>query len=384
MLIVSPLDPSTRWGCGGPKRDDLGTAEWRTRRQNSWEGCGSFCRRGERASSPVPGHACSPIGASQNPPPQTLRRFLLTPLVLLFLTAQLGFGRDPQPPKTVRIFTVGNSFSGNATRHLGSLAKVAGDTLILRSASVGGASLELHWKKVEAFEKNPDDLNGRYGNGKSLKEELASEPWDFVTIQQASIQSHDLATYRPFAQRLADYIRRHAPGATLLLHETWEYRVDDPRFSPKSPKPAEPKTQDEMHRSLATAYATIAQELGVRLIPVGDAFHLVDRDPQWGFRPAPFDPKSAQAGELPDQSHSLHVGWQWKKQPDGTLKLSMDGHHASPAGEYLGACVWYETIFGRNVENNAFVPAALNADDAKFLRAAAHRVVAGKEEAATR
>lgn len=27
----------------------------------------------------------------------------------------------------------------------------------------------------------------------------------------------------------------------------------------------------------------------------------------------------------------------------------MDGHHANLAGEYLGACVWYEELFGDSV-----------------------------------
>ena len=213
--------------------------------------------------------------------------------------------------------------------------------------------------------------------GKGLKEDLAGGHWDFITFQQASIKSHDLATYEPFAKQLSDYIKLHAPDATLLLHETWEYRVDDSRFSQKAPKADEPKTQDEMYAGLARAYVTIAKELGVRSLPVGDAFHLANHDPHWGFHPppTPFDPKKAKPGELPDQTHSLNVGWNWKKQPDGTTKLGMDGHHASMAGEYLGACVWYEVMFGRNVENNNFRPKELNADYAKFLRATAHRAV---------
>jgi hypothetical protein len=53
----------------------------------------------------------------------------------------------------------------------------------------------------------------------------------FVTIQQRSISSHDVTTYRPYAANLRDYVKKHAPNAELLLHETWAYRVDDPRFS---------------------------------------------------------------------------------------------------------------------------------------------------------
>lgn len=273
--------------------------------------------------------------------------------------------------KTVRLLTVGNSFSHNASHYLGDLAEAGGDTLILHEDNVGGASMELHWSKAQAFEKDPKDKLGRYSNGKSLKEELASDHWDFVTIQQASILSHDLANYRPFAKLLSDYIKSAAPGATLLLHETWEYRVDDVRFSTAEPKPGEPKTQDEMYAGIANAYSTIAKELNVRLIPVGDAFHLANRDPQWGFKPPAtvFDAKHAKPGELPDQTHSLNVGYNWK------TKLAMDGHHASMAGEYLGACVWYEVMFSKSVENNTFVPKGLDTEYAKFLRGIAHRVV---------
>ena len=303
------------------------------------------------------------------------RRQLLS--LLFVLGARLCFAEAPAQPKTIRLLTVGNSFSHNATHYLGDLAKAAGDTLILREDNVGGASLELHWSKAQAFEKDPADKLGHYTAGKSLKDALTGERWDFITIQQASIKSHDLATYRPFAKQLCDYIKRYAPDATLLLHETWEYRADDSRFSQQTPKPSEPKTQDEMYAGLASAYATIAKELGVRCLPVGDAFHLANRDSHWGFHPIakPFDSKRAQPGELPDQTHSLNVGWNWKNQTDGTMKLSMDGHHANMAGEYLGACVWYEVLFGKSAEGNTFVPAGLDAEYARFLRATAHRAV---------
>ena len=53
----------------------------------------------------------------------------------------------------------------------------------------------------------------------------------------------------------------------------------------------------------------------------------------------------------------------------------MVGHHANMAGEYLGACVCCEVLFGKSVEDNTFVPAGLDAEYAKFLRATAHRAV---------
>ena len=96
----------------------------------------------------------------------------------------------------------------------------------------------------------------------------------------------------------------------MLVHQTWAYRCDDPRFAQQSAKPGEPATQEAMYQELTRAYETIAGELGVRMIPVGDAFHLADTDPAWGFKP----PSAAELAQvtppaLPEQLHSLHSGW---------------------------------------------------------------------------
>lgn len=309
-------------------------------------------------------------------------RLLSLPLLLVLLTGNPcrvlraeDTGRATKP-KTVRLFTIGNSFSHNAVHYLGDLAKASGHTLILQEAIIGGATMERHWVKAQQAEKDPKDPAGLYTMKRSLKQWLAAEPWDFVTIQQASIKSHDVVTYRPFAAQLHAFIKEHAPGAEVLLHQTWAYRCDDPRFSAKSPAPGDPRTQEAMHQSLTSAYATIARELNVRRIPVGDAFHLADTDPQWGYKKdAAFDVKLAKAPALPDQTHSLHMGWQWKKQKDGSMQLLMDGHHANMAGEYLGACVWYEVLFGGSAVGNAFVPKGLDEAYAKFLQETAHRAV---------
>ena len=290
--------------------------------------------------------------------------------------AKAGGGR------TVRLLTIGNSFSANATKYLGDLAKADGNSLVHRPIVVGGASLELHAGKMQANERDPKDKAGLYTNGRSVKDELKADKWDFVTIQQASIKSHDLATYQPFATQLRDYVKLHAPQAELLMHETWEYRVDDSRFTKLSDKPGEPKTQDEMYRMLSAAYSTVAKQLGVRLLPVGEAFHMVNNDAKWGFRaPAPFDPKTLKAPALPDQTHSLNTGWQWKTGKDGSKTLGMDGHHANVAGQYLGGCVWYEVMFGADVTANKFVPAELDAEFARFLRETAHRAVSDSKKA---
>jgi hypothetical protein len=300
-------------------------------------------------------------------------------LVLLLRIQVVGpVAQSAEPAaKTVRLLTVGNSFSRNATRHLEDLVEAGGHELIHRPIIVGGASLQLHADKAQQHELDANDPAGLYANGRSLKQELQSERWDFVTIQQASIRSHDVDAYRPYARQLFDTIRKYAPQAEVVVHQTWAYRCDDPRFAVASPKPGEPATQEAMYQGLSKAYRATAAELGVRMIPVGDAFYRADTDSEWGYRPdAQFDFQNARPPALPDQTHSLHTGWRWSKRPDGTSALGMDGHHANLAGEYLGGCVFYEFLFETSVVGKPFVPAGLDPDFARFLQQTAHDTVA--------
>jgi hypothetical protein len=272
-------------------------------------------------------------------------------LLASLLLAPLRRADGAAVPKTVRLLTIGNSFSGNATHFLGDIAKAAGNVLVHQPMAIGGAAMEVHWTKIRANEKDPQDPAGLYGT-RSLSQALQSGEWDYVTIQQASIKSHDVETYRPFAAQLQEYVKQHAPKV-------------------------EPATREAMFAGLSSAYLTIAKELGVRRIPVGDAFNIADADPEWGFKPdGKFDKATAAPPALPDQTHSLHVGYHWSKAKDGKQTLAMDGHHANAAGEYLGACVFYEVLFKESVVGNTFLPPSLKAEDAKYLQDIAHRAAA--------
>ncbi len=282
--------------------------------------------------------------------------------------------------RTVRLLTIGNSFSRNATHHLPGLVTAGGHELIHHPIIVGGASLELHATKAQAHEAGPKDKAGLYKDGSSLRQRLQEQPWDFDTVQQASIKSHDPATYQPFGPWLAGYVRQHAPTARLLVHQTWAYRADDPRFTKPSNKPGEPATRADMHTGLTAAYEQLAAEINAGLLPVGDAFNLAETDPRWGYQAdAKFDFKTAKPPALPDQTHSLHVGWRWKKQSNGQQTLGMDGHHAGLAGEYLGACVWYEVLFEESCVDLDYVPSGLDTGYARFLRETAHRAVSARK-----
>jgi len=314
---------------------------------------------------------------------RTLRpRILLHLAQALIVTAGLtastvhAAGPENSNTKTVRLLTIGNSFSRNATRFLDKLATAGGHELIHRPVVVGGASMELHATKALKHQENPDDPAGKYADGSSLQERLAEQPWDVVTIQQASRLSPDVNTYRPFAAQLQKQVQLHAPQSRLLIHETWAYREDDPWFVSPSKNSNNPTTQADMFQKLRAAYFQIADELGVGIIPVGDAFQRTTRDQKWSYHPeAKFDFANAKFPELPDQQNSLHVGWRWRTQK-GVKSLAIDGHHANTAGEYLGSCVFYEVLFQEDVTKNSFVPDDLSPPFAAFLRETAHQTVA--------
>lgn len=304
-----------------------------------------------------------------------------TVLSLVVLCGCLAKEAAPaRPAKTVRLLTVGNSFSANACQFLPALAKAGGHTLIWRQAGIGGGTLAQHWARVELISRNPADPAGRYYPGDfTLLQSLQAEPWDVITLQQASKCSHEAATYRPYARQLYDFIKPLAPQAEIVLHQTWAYRQDDPRFAPtNAPAPGEPTTQQAMYEGLTRAYDTIAAELGIKEIPVGDAFHLADTGLVQAYRPdTNFNFATATYPKLPNQDYSLHAGWSWSDK-DGRKTLAMDGHHASVAGKYLAACVFYEYLFKESVIGNRYLPKGISRTYARFLQETAHQAVTAR------
>jgi len=303
---------------------------------------------------------------------------------LLFGAVAAHAGADPAagtnaaPRKTVRLLTIGNSFSQNATEYLPQIVASQGNTLVLGRAAIGGCPLDKHWNLAQKYEANPDDPEGRPYTGRrpdghegkmSLKELLQAQPWDIVTIQQYSWTCQDPKSYRPYAQQVSDYVHRNAPQAKLWVHETWAYRVDHPLLKRNKMTPG------QMYQNLHEAYATIAGEIHAEgIMPVGTAFQNARDDPRW--KPdiqMDVDPKAFKYPDLPRQVHALCAGWRW----DANAKpptLGFDGKHCTTAGKYLAAMVWYEVFFG-DAHGDVFVPKDLPGADAAVLREIAHRTV---------
>ena len=265
----------------------------------------------------------------------------------------------------MRIFLIGNSFSGNATQYLPDLAREAGHELQIGYARIGGCSLKLHWENHQS--------DATY-DGQTLRQLLQNQKWDVVSLQQASMDSADASSYQPYAQNLRDLIEEIQPQARLVWHQTWAYRADAAQFGRVSPT-QHAQSQQEMWAKSRAAYHAIAAEMNAPLVPVGDAFWAVNSDPNW---PSPRDANFSFDNPIypaePAQPNSLHRGFHWYPGDDGTWKIGHDPAHANEAGCYLGALVWYGCLFG-SPENLTFTPDEVPADFASHLRHVAWQTV---------
>jgi hypothetical protein len=353
--------------------------------------------------------------------------------LLLVLTGHLMAKEAPKD--RVKLLTIGNSFANDATAYLPAMAKAAGKDLMLLRANLGGCTFERHARHMKAFELDPADPQGRPYRGSivhsladdvtapkiasggtevdpkakeapknfSLREALEMEKWDYVTIQQVSNTSFQFETFEPYAGELIACIRKYAPTAEILIHQTWAYREDCPLYK-------DGFDQQKMFDGLVAAYGQLAEKYSLRTIPVGTAMQEARKLPRWTFKyPDPaFNYKEPLPGTSPVQSGSLNVGWTVKKtmvaveepapvaepapagqppaesativktEPKKVEKLvaSLDFKHCNAEGRYLGASVFYGFLFGGKVAENTFVPPVVKPEDAAVLRGIADEVLA--------
>lgn len=292
---------------------------------------------------------------------------------LLLLLCHSALLAEEAANKPLRILTVGNSFAYNATKYLPKLAAAVGKKVIIRSANYTACSLERHWKTLKAAQAGksegfiyPSEKKG--GPRRSLPDFLAAGPWDFITIQQTSFLSDKAETYRPWGPNLITWLKQQAPEAEIIVHQTWAYRPDDPRFK-------KGYTPQAMHLALSSAYRSLAKEFDLRIVPVGEAFSIASSKPEWTYQPDPnFDPSTMKYPDVPEQPRSLHAGWRWFVKADGN-KFVMDGHHANIFGKYLGSCVFFEFLFNQSSVGNSFVPPGISPEQALDLQKIAHEAI---------
>ena len=224
----------------------------------------------------------------------------------------------------IKILAIGNSFSEDAFAYLHRLAASGGIDAETVNLYIGGCPLELHASNAADDAAAYDEqINGQStGRAVSIREALCAEDWDIVTLQQASHFSGLWDTYQPYLGQLSAYIRRFAPSARQMIHETWAYEAD----SDHGGFAAYDRDQRRMYELLRSAYHRAAEAIDAPVIPVGDAIEALRRLPGFDY---------------------------WH----GGRSLCRDGYHLELCyGRYAAAAVWYETVLGGDIRQNPFVP----------------------------
>jgi hypothetical protein len=211
------------------------------------------------------------------------------------------------------VLAIGNSFSQDATRYLSDIAHEQGETLNVVNLYIGGCSLERHFRNMKSGERAYTlEFNGKStGFSISLKEALIgrSREWDVITIQQASHESFNPATYTPCGEELAAYIRAKVPSARLIVHQTWAYEKDSERLH----QIAGYDRAEDMLRDVVRSYADFASRIQADgIIPSGEMFAALLQN--------------------------------------GLERVHRDTFHASlGAGRYALALLWYRMLTGKSV-----------------------------------
>jgi len=216
----------------------------------------------------------------------------------------------------MRILAIGNSFSQDATRYLKGCAKCAGVKVDVVNLYIGGCSLETHHRNMLTEEKKYSlEFNGETtGFYVSLKDALLSSHWDVITVQQVSRLSPDYNSYEPYLTELAAYIRKCAPKARLIVHETWAYEEGSVRLTEELGF----SKGIDMLNAVCESYKKAANSINA-----------------YGIIPS---------GEM------LYKLWE-----NGIEKVHRDSFHASMGiGRYALALLWLRMLSGVSVANNSF------------------------------
>lgn len=196
------------------------------------------------------------------------------------------------PPPSVRVLFIGNSYTYvNDLPHLfATLAAAGKHPAEVEMVAPGGWTLMEH-------ARSPD-----------TRKKIDGSPWNFVVLQEQSIvpavpQAREAGMY-PAVRRLATIIRAH--GSEPVLYATWGRRdgLGENGFA----------DFQSMQTAITDGYLHIADELDVRVAPVGPAWQLA------------------------------------VAQHPGTPLWDGDGSHPALAGTYLAACVFYAALFHASPE----------------------------------
>lgn len=252
------------------------------------------------------------------------------------------------------ILMIGNSFCMNYSDELYEMARTAGIRCRLTSLVVGACTLEMHGdyyaREIPAYTVITYDENGyRTEEGKTMQYALGLADWDVISYQDGEryyrlegVESA-MVHMEPHLTALVTAIRGRFPNAIHYFHQVWAYQVGYYRPEKSPFRVINSAAQAVMHRDLRDMAVDACERHSLYRIPTGDAWTIARADRRVG--------------------DDLCTG---------------DKEHDSEqtGGQYLNACVWLETLFGKSCMGNYIDSPYLTRERMSALQEAAHQAVA--------
>jgi len=298
------------------------------------------------------------------------------------LPADIFQKSDPKEDKDLNVFFVSNSTCFYFTDELyGMLTAVGYENVNLTLVYYSGCSIQKHfewWKtQMAGYQLRVLDKDGLHvTENVSLKDALQTKNWDVISFDNnaRSFASGDvltsLANAEPYFGKLYKDIKEQFPLTDFYWHEVWANEIGyNLAFEMKT---VEQRTK--VYEAKKGVALRMNETYGLKIVPTGDAWEKVRdlelfRTPIAGLAIDKFTLCTrVQAGKLKD---------------DFTHDGDMGG------GQYLNACVWFETLTGKSCIGNPFRPSytfngidcSLTEEKITVLQNAAHSAVEELKEA---
>lgn len=142
---------------------------------------------------------------------------------------------QPQPTEpvdkgSIKILSIGNSFSRDSQNHLWNIFTDAGYTDVqLGIAYIGGSTLDLHWSHMQtgeaAYEYHSNTIGAWVQEpGHKILEVLQAADWDIITVQQQSVQAGQENSFGNLPN-IIEWLNANKtnPDAKIYWNMTWAY-----------------------------------------------------------------------------------------------------------------------------------------------------------------
>ena len=281
---------------------------------------------------------------------------------------------DPAKDGIMNILLIGNSYSYYWCDELyGMLAAAGHEDAKVYNVYYSGCSFDKHWNWLVNRENNYqlfcNDKNGRKKeDGVGMTYCLSRQNWDVISFQQSGKYVYgtngseenlrnSVAEHLPL---LYKYVHDRYPEAKYYWLQSWVHEIGE--GSKGLATLEQQKAVTSWHRNVAKE---VCGKYGFVRVPCGDAWEAVRHDPM-----------------IREGGFTLTTRVQKGKQIDD---LSHDGDMGG--GQYLNACVWFETLTGQSCVGNSFRPeyvldgkdVSLSEQKITLLQNAAHEAVMNME-----